>query len=91
MPISHTYYLEQETLDPDLVRYREQLKDLQLMRVEVADRVPGTATSFSVSGHGFFKQKLKFVELKDNNFDSKESRCINPFCTWNMKASKRVL
>jgi len=28
-----------ETLDPDLRRYRDQLKDLQLRRVEVADRV----------------------------------------------------
>eukprot|EP00667_Euglena_gracilis_P002523 EG_transcript_2524 len=28
-----------ETLDPDLTRYREQLKDLQLLRVEVADKV----------------------------------------------------
>lgn len=31
--------LSQETLDPDLTRYREQLKDLQLLRVEVADKV----------------------------------------------------
>ena len=28
-----------ETLDPDLRRYRDQLKDLQLRRVEVADKV----------------------------------------------------